>query len=780
MKQILFTMFLLTSFLLQAQEETFGQKGMPGGCIQIPGEEGRTLPLLHTGVKTSIDGILAQTVLNQTFKNDTSNTLELTYIFPMPHRAAIGHYQFTIGKRTIEGTIQTKEKAREIYEQARAEGKTAALLEQQRPNIFTQDLTNIPAGASIEVQITYDEIIFTEDGQMEWVLPMVVGPRFMPENAKATPQANPVYQSPESRDSNTISLQVDMKDAGQLGTISSGSHAILVQRGNTTTITLDKDKTIPNKDFILKFSYLNAAPDLTISSFFDGNGSPNNTFLITLLPPSPKTISSQILPREFFFILDVSGSMYGQPMDKAIATMKACMTSLRQDDTFQILTFAGSTAFFKTEPVHPTRQNLTEAMEFLNSRQSGGGTYMMQAIQQALGAPKDPERYRMAVMFTDGYIGNESEIISGIKKLKDSSRMFTFGIGSSVNRYLIESMGRAGNGFSEIVPLNADLNQTASRWENRLRSPVLSNLKLNISGVDVSELLPLEIPDLFAGEPVLISGHFSQKGTMKISLTGQKGGENFELNKSMKIEASSNPVVPKIWAREKIRDLDFALTDTSRSGQFKEFENEITQLGLNYRLMTAYTSFVAVDSQSNVSTQGRIHSNVEVPLPEGVSGKFLGGNAPARTSLMTKPMSPAYKEKKNDGAVRSEPQPLEEVRSGDIAESTTAPADDETDKDQPKSESGTASGEIHATCRLLYKTGQIKAIGLILEMATLDNVKLMNLKDIDGKHEIELKPSMLKSVEPGIYHLLFDTLKDLKPGTWILDLGDGSTFQFTI
>jgi len=768
MKQsILFFIVALTAISLGNPTEL--EKRMPGGCIQVPGEEGRTLPLLHTDVQAKINGVLAQTVIKQQFRNDTSNTLDLTYIFPMPHRAAVGAYQFTIGDRIITGTIQTREKAREIYNQAREQGKTAALLEQQRPNIFTQSLTNIPAGALIEVEITYDEVILTEDGQMEWVFPMVVGPRFMPENADASQGQptlqNPEYQVPEKRSGNTISLHVQIENNGLLGAVGSTTHSISVNRNRaTTSVDLDKEKEIPNKDFILRFSYLNNTPDLSFSNHFEGKNSDSNTFLLTLLPPNPKHLAGQILPREFFFIIDVSGSMYGQPLDQAIATAKACMNSLRPDDTFQIMTFAGSTAFFKPKPVHPTKNNLSEAMAFLNSRQGGGGTYMMQAIKKALGAPKDPERYRMAVMFTDGYIGNEKEIIAGIRKLKDSSRLFAFGIGSSVNRYLLESMGRAGNGFTEIVSIQTDLNQISQKWENRLRSPVLTDLTVEFSGAEVSDMLPSYLPDLFAGEPVLISGHYKGSGDLKVTLRGRQGRKDFKVTGSYALKNKQNETIPRIWAREKIRDLNFSLTLPNVSNEVKHIENQIQNLGLTYRLMTAYTSFVAVDNSSNVSTDGRVHSNVQVPLPEGVSPKYIGmGQTRVRATKMVGSPRP----KKGSSGMF-----FESVREESEADSAPATLLDEEivleKKDKAKVK------------RLLYKTGQSDPIGLILTLDDMTQISKLKLKNNLSGKTLTLKESDLKKVSNGSYHLLFKNIPALTPGTWTLYLPDGKTFQFTL
>jgi Ca-activated chloride channel family protein len=760
------------------------QKGFPGGCLQVPGEEGRMLPLLHTDIQAHIDGVLAQTILNQTFKNDTSNTLELTYIFPMPHRAAVGHYQFTIGHRVIEGRIQTKEKARQLYEQARAEGKTAALLEQQRPNIFTQNLTNIPAGASIRVEITYDEIIHTEDGAMQWVLPMVVGPRFMPENAKADSQTNPVYSVPTERASNTLSLEVHMADHGILGHIASNSHSIQVIRGEETTIRLENTKSIPNSDFILDFSYTNPLPELSFSSYFDSKNSKNNTFLLTLLPPSPRSLKSQILPREFFFILDVSGSMYGQPLDKAIATVKACMASLRPEDTFQIMTFAGSTSFFRSTPVHPSSTNIRAATQFLNSRQSGGGTYMMQAIKKSLGAPKDPERYRMAVMFTDGYIGNEHEIIEGIRRLKDSSRFFAFGIGSSVNRYLLEGMGRAGNGFSEIVPLNADLTQTAAQWENRLRSPVLTDLQVSINGVKTSDLLPLQLPDLFAGEPVLLTGHYQKKGEVQIKLTGKQGGRTFEMNRTVHLGQNTNPVLPKIWAREKIRDLNFALTGPNSAKERDMIVKSITKLGLNYRLMTQYTSFVAIDSLSSVPTQNRIHSDVSTPLPQGVLPNFTTrSNCPPPT-VQSRGMFKNYSKKRKVVSFNAPSRPLEEAlqivsekeENDSIMDKTrtAGSADEEGSKGSLPTKSATI------TCELHFQPGSSRADGVLLHLNNAKDAVGMKLVSLDRKTSIIIKKSMIKMISEGNYILQFSKITALGKGTWFLYLTPDQTYQFTI
>jgi len=770
--------FCILALLTAGLSPSIAQEGehlkrFPGGCIQVPGEEGRILPLLHTAAQTRINGLIAQTTLEQSFKNDSSNTLELTYVFPMPHRAAVGHYQFTIGERTIVGTIQTRKKAREMYEQARQEGKTAALLEQQRPNMFTQNLTNVPAGATIDVQIRYDEVVTSRDGQMEWVLPMVVGPRFMPETTSSSPITNPQYAWPNSRPTNTISLNIELAPGEDIAQVTSSSHGIQVLRGQTIQIQLDTSKTIPNKDFILNYQFNNKTPNLIASKYIDPNDPSKGNFILTLLPPNPNQIDHQIMPREFFFILDVSGSMYGQPMDQAIATLKACMGSLRPEDTFQIMTFAGSTAFFKPEPVHPTAQNLGEAMDFLNSRQSGGGTYMLKAIQQALTAKPDPERYRMAVMFTDGYIGNESEIIAAIEKLKSSSRMFGFGIGSSVNRFLLEGIGRAGNGFSEIVTLNADLVQTAKRWENRLRSPILTNLELSVQSGEAFDLQPKQLPDLFAGDPVLISGHFNPSKDLTLALKGKRGMEKVHLTESVTSKTPQNPVIPKIWARERIRDLNFDLMNPKKQGLAKEIESEITKLGLNYRLMTEFTSFIAVDSQSNVSTEGRVNTAVETPLPEGVSPRMLGLSRYKRKGMSHSISSPAPMPERremvvHDGLKDQAIHKLEEPMA--LVEAEELEQDDEVDRTSEKS----------WKCELIFAPGKSKPEGLAISLTSKDDISGMTLVNVDGSIRIQLKPKHVAKTNNGSYKIVFTRLKDLGPGSWILNLGNGQTFEFNL
>ncbi len=764
---ILFISLILTVSYLSPL--TAAEKHLPGGCLQVPGEEGRTLPLLHTDVKAQIDGILAHTTLKQQFRNDTSNTLELTYIFPMPHRAAIGSYQFTIGERTIVGTIQTREKARQIYNQAREQGKTAALLEQQRPNVFTQSLTNVPAGAIIEVEISYDEVVRTEDGQMEWVFPMVVGPRFMPEDASSAGFKNPVY---DTRNKNTISLQVELANK-QLGSVSSASHPVLIAReASKVTVLLDKDQAIPNKDFALYFSYVNEQPDLIFANHYEGQNKEGNAFLLTLLPPNPQSLEGQVLPREFFFIIDVSGSMDGQPLNQAIATAKACMGSLRPEDTFQIMTFAGSTSFFKPEPVHPTVSHLKEAMSFLNSRRSGGGTYMMQAIEKALGAPKDPERYRMAVMFTDGYIGNEREIIAGIKKLKDHSRLFAFGIGSSVNHYLLEAMGRAGNGFTEIVSLNTDLNQIAKKWENRLRSPVLTDISIEFKGVDVKDVFPTQIADLFAGEPILISGRFAKRGSLNVTLKGKQGVETIKVQTECRLKQMTHDAVPRIWAREQIRDLNFMLTNPNMGDEKAGIEQKIRELGLNYRLLTAYTSFVAVDSESQVETEGRVHSDVAVPLPEGVSQNMIGLNQSYKACRMDS--------RKSDGLIMSleAEEPLGEVSSLSPAVKPFEKSDVHK-RLKPNGISADKSKKIQVQ-KLLYETGKREPVGLALLILEPKTVKTLTLVNTQTGKKLTLKLSSLKQQNDRIYHLLFKEINGLSAGTWTLKLPGGSEYQFTI
>ncbi len=576
-------------------------------------------PLKHTDVKAEVSGPLATVVVRQDFTNESSETIEAIYNFPLPAMAAVNGYTMHVNERVVKGKIARREDAQKAYDEARRRGQTVALLNQQRPNVFQQALANITPGAKVSVEIHYVELVPYEAGVYEFVFPMVVGPRYFP-NSMAGQQGtiNPPIAAKGTRAGHDISIQIKLGMGTPLGTVSSESHAITQKRFNQwfEEVNLSQAREIPNKDFLLKYRV--ASREIAPSLLTHKNGK-DGYFSFVIDPPAVRSEPANIAPKELVFVIDTSGSMHGFPLDKAKEAMLQAIDGLNPRDTFNLITFSGDTEILWPQPVPATPENVAKAKQFLRFKNSGGGTEMMKAIRAALDGTDSQEHVRIVCFMTDGFVGNDNEIIAEIRK-HSNARVFSFGIGSSVNRFLLDKMAEAGRGEVEYVSLNSDGSAAARRFHERVRNPLLTDIEIDWNGLPVRDVVPSKIPDLFSAKPIIISGRFDTGATGKIRIRGHIGSRRYEREIEVKLpsQQSENSAIPSIWARRKIDALGI-----------NESENReaITQLGLSFGLMTSFTSYYAVEER--VVNEGGQSRRVEVPveMPEGVSHEALSGAA---------------------------------------------------------------------------------------------------------------------------------------------------------
>ncbi|NUM54409.1 MAG: VWA domain-containing protein [Candidatus Hydrogenedentes bacterium] len=621
---------------------------LPGGCIIVPPKDGRPggeCPLEHTDVKAEVSGFIARVTLTQRFGNPFTEPIEAVYTFPMSDRAAVDTMLMKVGNRVIRGNIKEREEAQRIYQQARDAGKTASLLDQERPNIFTQSVANILPGNTIEITISYVEYLKYEDGEYEFSFPMVVGPRYVPGNVtapntdprKAGPNAtdqvpdagriNPPITPEGTRAGHDISLSVKVDAGLPLQDIQSVLHEVDVQsNGNIAEVSLKNRSEIPNRDFVLKYKV--AGQDIG-DAVLSHAGAKGGFFTLVLQPPARVT-PQQATPKEMIFVIDCSGSMSGFPIEKAKKTMKLCIEGMNPNDTFNLVTFAGGLGYCFDKVVPNTPANQTKALEYLANLEGGGGTEMMPAINAALGGPHDPERLRVVCMMTDGYIGNDMEILDAIQKNAKDTRVFSFGIGNGVNRFLIDGMAREGRGEAEVVSLESDGDAAAKRFHERIQSPVLTDISVDFGGLNVSEVFPdpAAIPDLFSAKPLVLTGRYSGSGNGAITVRGETAGGPFERTIDVNLPATEpdHDVLAPLWARKRIDWLmEQDWLGIQRGNANKDVKGDITKLGLEFGLVTQFTSFVAVEEK--VVTEGGKPKTVEVPveMPDGVSYEGIFG-----------------------------------------------------------------------------------------------------------------------------------------------------------
>jgi Ca-activated chloride channel family protein len=585
--------------------------------VEMGGRTMNACPLKRTEVKAEISGPVAQVTVTQRFSNPTQETIEAVYQFPLPHDAAVEDMTMRLEDRTVRAQIQRKEEARRIYEAARNRGQVAGLLEQERPNVFTQSVANITPGAQVDIVIRYVQRMPYEAGQYAFVFPMVVGPRYNPKH-----QAAPVEQSltPEgTRAGHDITLEVKLNSGIPLKRLDVPTHAVEVARGGPTlaVIRLKNESTIPNKDFVLNYTV--AAPRIgdALMAHTDSRG---GYFSFVLEPPSA-VAPEAITPKEIVFVIDTSGSMHGFPLEKVKETMRLALEGLHPEDTFNVISFSGDNHVLWTEPLPATRENVSRAWQFVESRRASGGTEMMGAIRAALVPSHSQKHLRIVCVMTDGLVGNDLEILGEIQKYSNA-RVFSFGIGSATNRFLLDNMARVGRGEVEYVGLNDDGSAAAKRFHERVRTPLLTDIQLEWVGVRVDEVYPKQIPDLFSARPVIISGRYSGAQQGKLLLKGKLGGRLFTREIAVNLPASepSHEALAPLWARAKVEHLmasDYA--GMFRNTPKPEVRDAITRLGLDYRILTQYTSFVAVEER--VVTEGGKPRNVVVPveMPEGMS-----------------------------------------------------------------------------------------------------------------------------------------------------------------
>ncbi|HEX8636450.1 MAG TPA: VIT domain-containing protein [Pyrinomonadaceae bacterium] len=657
------------------------------GSLYAVGKKGVELgacPLKQTKVRADISGFLTRVTVAQEFENNFGEPIEAVYTFPLSQNSAVDEMTMRIGERTIRGRVMKREEAQKVYEEARAQGKTASLLNQERPNIFTQAIANIMPGERIVIEISYVETLRYEDGVYEFVFPMTVGPRYIPNSvADAAKISPPVAQTRAGHD---VSIEVNLDAGVPIEEIRSGSHEITTTNlsSNAAKIVLRNERAIPNKDFVLRYDVTGKRIENAILTHRDERGG----FFSLILSPPENFSARDITPKEIVFVLDTSGSMNGFPIEKAKESMKLALDALNPQDTFNLITFAGDTAILFNEPVSATPANLYRAQEFLASRRGLGGTEMMKAVKAALAPTESQKHVRIVCFMTDGYVGNEAEIIAEIQK-HENARVFSFGIGNSVNRFLLDKMAEAGRGEVEYVSLQDDGSRAARRFHERIRNPLLIDISIDWNGLPVTDVYPKRNGDLFSAKPLVVHGRYTKAASGTIRLRGKAAGQEFvrEIAVNLPETESRNDVLAALWARKRVDEL----TREDYRNQKPEIREQITQIGLEFRLLTQFTSFVAVEEK--IVNQNGQPTRVEVPveLPEGVNRATAWGsasgdphgfitqafvgrrtsrsaemtNTPASVSKLT--VTPNRKNDSGNGAARSNTLPPKIVSSESVA-----------------------------------------------------------------------------------------------------------------
>lgn len=582
------------------------------------------IPLKSSKTKVDISGTIAHVQVTQVYQNKGDKAIEAKYVFPLSTQAAVHKMQMTIGERVVNAKIFEKQKAQIVYQTALNEGKRAAKLDQSRPNVFQMNVGNIMPGDEIAIDIYYTEMLVPVNKSYQFVAPAVVGPRFTGESNRSEESFNTTYTSKGMASTFNYDIKVTLNSSIMIKSINSNSHQINVTYPNTKTANVFLSKSnenAGNRDFILDYSLRGESIQSGVLLYEHGD----ENFFAFQMEPTNKVKFKDIPSREYLFIVDVSGSMNGYPLEVSKELMRNLLLNLRETDTFNVQLFASSSTIFSEQPLEVTEENIEKAIRFLSEGQGGGGTRLLNALKKAYKLPrKNISSARSMVVITDGYISVEKEAFELIKSNLGQANVFTFGIGNSVNRYLIEGMAKISNSESFIATSKKEASEVAKAFKNYIATPLLTQIKIKAKGLDVYDVAPSSIPDVFAARPILVYGKYKGKPEGRITVTGYQGGkrfkQKFEVTKAN--VSAKNKALRYLWARKKIEALD----DYNKLFR-DDVKQQVIDLGLKYNLATNYTSFVAVD-ESIVNKRGIVKTVKQpLPMPKNVNNSAVGAAA---------------------------------------------------------------------------------------------------------------------------------------------------------
>jgi len=577
-------------------------------------------PLKHTDVKADISGFIARVNVVQTFVNPTEEKIEAVYVFPLPHNSAVDSMTMHVAGRKIVGVIKRKAVAEEIYQQAIRQGATAAVLHQHRPNVFQQKVGNIPPNGSVRIQISYVDVLEYDRGEYAFHFPMVVGPRYTPaywkEDAR-TGGGAPGGVNDAIRSGKSVSLSLKLDAGVPVKELRSVNHKVdMKQTGiSTASCAIAAGDRIPNKDFDLRYKVIGKKPEMAVLAH-QSSGSDGHFML--MIQPAEDELLKKAPPREVIFLVDVSGSMGASGIGHSKMAMQHFLKLSKPGDKIQIITFRNTATKCFESSVPCTEENVKKAGRFVDAIRAGGGTEMYRGVKEALNAELDPQRVRIVVMLTDALIGNGPQIVQEVgRKCGDRIRLWCIGVGPRVNRNLVDAVAKQGGGMGKILSKNEsreNVHRLVNEVVERIHRAQLAAVRINWGGLKVYETYPARIPELWHGRPIVVHGRYTGGGQEQIRVSGQAEGKpvSWPLTVKLPEKEAGNGVLATVWARKKIESLmDQIWVDGS-----PQMIEEVTRIALEHKLMSQYTSFVAVDESTRVDDpETPVKPPVRLPLP---------------------------------------------------------------------------------------------------------------------------------------------------------------------
>jgi Ca-activated chloride channel family protein len=585
------------------------------------------LPLKGTRVDIAVSGVIADVKVVQTYRNEGSRAINASYVFPASTRAAVYAMRMRIRDQVVVAKIKERETAKQEFDKAKKEGKSASLLEQDRPNVFSMSLANIMPQDQVEIELYYTELLVPTDGIYEVVFPTVVGPRYSSQKEAGAAKEDQWVKSPYlpmgKNPPTTLHISARVSAGLPIQDVSCPSHNItpLWHGATMADVTLDEENAFQgNRDFILRYRL---AGNQIASGLLLFQGQDENFFLYMAQPPQ-RVATDDIPPREYIFVVDISGSMSGFPLETSKQLLRDLIGQLRPNDIFNVVLFAGDSTTLAAKSLSANQENIALAIRLIDEQRGGGGTELLGALQQAMSIPRDTTISRSLVLVTDGYISAEGAVFDYIRENLDKCNVFSFGIGSSVNHYLIEGVAKAGMGEPFVVTREAEASAIAAKFREYIQTPVLTDIKIRAVGFDTYDVHPMHFPDLLAQRPVIVFGKWRGPVTGTFELQGKTGRGDFLLKSdvaSVKPD-ESNRALRYLWARSRIAELsDYGARDVDG-----DKAKEITALGLKYSLLTKYTSFIAVLEEIRNPDGSATDVKQPLPLPLGVSDLAVGGD----------------------------------------------------------------------------------------------------------------------------------------------------------
>jgi Ca-activated chloride channel family protein len=614
--------------------------------------------LKETRVEAEISGVLARVRVEHDFQNPYAERLEAVYVFPLPEDAAVDRYWFQVGEQIVRGEVKKREEARYEYEQAKTQGRKAALLEEERPDVFTQSVANIPPQGTITVHLEYVHPVDVDGDRYVFRFPMVVGPRFIPgqplgqpsvgrgwaPDTDEVPDASRITPTPlpeGMRSGNDVSIRVKLDAGMPIQAVTGVSHELEVQQEPNATeaaIRLKSQTTIADKDFVVEYRLAAESP-VVASLAHRGTG---GGYFVLVVQPKRETETAELAAREVILLLDTSGSMNGPGISQLRIFAQHVLDGLNPQDTFRVVAFSNSPRVFQAEALAATPENVGRAKEFVRNLQANGGTMMLPALQTALRTnDAEQSRARYLVLVTDALVGNDDSILAWLGRPENADvRVFPVAMGAAPNHYLISRAAEVNRGFATQVTNQDNAAEIAARFNQKVSAPYMTDLEIDWGGLGVKDVLPEVLPDLYADRPLVVMGRYDRPGEAEVRLRGNILGQAVETSLPVTLpeEEPAHDSLAPLWARRQIREI----WNRNLGRETAEGRNEITQLELRHQLVTRYTSFVAVEAEAPEQVTGNLLTqDVRPMLPEGMKEESVGVPGRGPSVAQSAPRAPS-------------------------------------------------------------------------------------------------------------------------------------------